>query len=279
MTMAIVFASPRVETVFYVFVFTPATTALFMPMMPSAPTRMSRLRPGPPQDCRDCGLYRICFAPKLGVTGADGHPARLHRLTLRRGALLPTGSGVAIYAVRAGALRLEVQGSHGAAAVAGFRVPGEIIAVSGARPDLHWSALELTHLCALPARQLGAAMAHNADLPLAVARLLLEESETGLRRLRQAWRGSAAQRVAGLLLDLQRRCRAGARMRLPVSRRDMAAYLDLTLATVSRVLSQMQDRGLIWRRGRQLELRNLPALAALADSEAAPLPRVAGAAS
>jgi CRP/FNR family transcriptional regulator len=279
MTMTIVFALPRVETVFYVLVFTPAMTALPMPAMPSAHTRMTRLRPGPPQDCRDCGLYRICFAPKLGVTGGYGHPARLHRLTLRRGALLPTDSGVAIYAVRAGALRLEVQGQQGAATVAGFRVPGEVIAVSGTRPDLHWSALELTHLCALPARQLGAAMSRNADLPLAVARLLLEESETGLRRLRQAWRGSAAQRVAGLLLDLQRRCRAGSRMRLPVSRRDMAAYLDLTLATVSRVLSQMQARGLVWRRGRQLELRDPAALAALADSEAMPLPRVAGAAS
>jgi CRP/FNR family nitrogen fixation transcriptional regulator len=70
-------------------------------------------------------------------------------------------------------------------------------------------------------------------------------------------RKSAMERVANFLLEMDRRLAVAGMMALPMCRRDIGDYLGLTLETVSRALSQLQDEGVLGFSGaRQVVLRN-----------------------
>jgi CRP/FNR family transcriptional regulator, nitrogen fixation regulation protein len=70
-------------------------------------------------------------------------------------------------------------------------------------------------------------------------------------------RKSAMERVAHFLLEMDRRLAVAEMMALPMCRRDIADYLGLTLETVSRALSQLNDEGVLGFSGaRQIALRN-----------------------
>jgi CRP/FNR family nitrogen fixation transcriptional regulator len=81
------------------------------------------------------------------------------------------------------------------------------------------------------------------------ARALFRLTAEGLQRSQDhvlmLGRRSAAERVVGLLLDIAERTHADAELDVPMSRQDMADYLGLTIETVSRTLTSLQDEGLI----------------------------------
>lgn len=56
-------------------------------------------------------------------------------------------------------------------------------------------------------------------------------------------RKNSLERVAAFLLEMDKRLTAAGVMALPMSRRDIADYLGLTLETVSRALSRLHDLG------------------------------------
>lgn len=81
---------------------------------------------------------------------------------------------------------------------------------------------------------------------------------------------SATERMANFLLALARRVGARDRILLPMSRADIAAYLGLTIETVSRVIGQFKTRGLIRLVDTyNLELCDLPGLSSLAEGDLA----------
>lgn len=58
-------------------------------------------------------------------------------------------------------------------------------------------------------------------------------------------RKTSAEKVAAFLLEMDQRMATPSVLTLPMTRRDIADYLGLTLETVSRALSALRDRGLI----------------------------------
>jgi len=56
-------------------------------------------------------------------------------------------------------------------------------------------------------------------------------------------RKTAAEKVATFLLEMDQRMQPSGAISLPMTRRDIADYLGLTLATVSRTISQLQAEG------------------------------------
>ena len=55
----------------------------------------------------------------------------------------------------------------------------------------------------------------------------------------------ALEKVAAFLLDMDERLAQTGMIALPMSRRDIADYLGLTLETVSRTLSHLRDQGVL----------------------------------
>jgi CRP/FNR family transcriptional regulator len=81
---------------------------------------------------------------------------------------------------------------------------------------------------------------------------------------------TAEERIASLLLSLSSRLRrrglSGARFRLPMSRGDMGNYLGLVVETVSRVLTRLQNNGVLKIQGREVEILEPQTLADLAGT-------------
>jgi CRP/FNR family nitrogen fixation transcriptional regulator len=79
-------------------------------------------------------------------------------------------------------------------------------------------------------------------------------------------RKTSVERVAAFLLEMDRRATASGVMALPMSRRDIADYLGLTLETVSRALSSLHGKGILGFLGqtqRQIVLLDRTRLAAM----------------
>ncbi len=145
-----------------------------------------------------------------------------------------------LYKVVSGGVR---QG-HGAG-IGGFYLPGDLFGLEGGAAHV-FSAEAIAEsvvlvvkrkpLVALAARdgevarQLWASTA--AELDRAQARLLLLIK-------------SAQERVAGFLLEMAERGTGRDTVELPMTRQDIGEYLGLTIETVSRTLTSMQETGLI----------------------------------
>jgi CRP/FNR family transcriptional regulator, nitrogen fixation regulation protein len=72
---------------------------------------------------------------------------------------------------------------------------------------------------------------------------------------------TAQERVAGFLLEMAKRAPAGNEIELPMSRQDIADYLGLTIETVSRTLTQLENSAAIAvPTSRRIVLRNRAAL-------------------
>ena len=72
---------------------------------------------------------------------------------------------------------------------------------------------------------------------------------------------TAQERVAGFLLEMASRAPAGNTVELPMSRQDIADYLGLTIETVSRTLTQLENSAAISvPSSRRIVLRNQAAL-------------------
>jgi CRP-like cAMP-binding protein len=75
---------------------------------------------------------------------------------------------------------------------------------------------------------------------------------------------TAQERVAGFLLEMSARTPAGNEVDLPMSRQDIADYLGLTIETVSRTLTQLENAATIAvPSSRRIVLRNRGALSRL----------------
>jgi CRP-like cAMP-binding protein len=71
----------------------------------------------------------------------------------------------------------------------------------------------------------------------------------------------AKEKVSAFLLELEKRCSDSNEIKLPMSRQDIADYLGLTIETVSRTMSQLEnDATIMLPTSRRVVLRNWAAL-------------------
>jgi CRP/FNR family transcriptional regulator len=176
----------------------------------------------------------------------------------------------AIAAVRAGTVKTFVNDAEGREQVQGFFLPGEVIglnAISSERYPCNAVALDPVMLCKFSFPGIAALAARLPGLQQQLFRLLSQD--IGKAAL-LAGNYTADERMAAFLVSLSRRYAArgfsARRLRLTMTRNDIANYLRLASESVSRGFRRLQDDGLVKVERREVELTNLPGLESLASS-------------
>jgi CRP/FNR family nitrogen fixation transcriptional regulator len=171
-----------------------------------------------------------------------------------------------IYRVVRGCVRTIRFMADGRRQIGGFYNPGDVFGVEPGSE--HRYAAEGVSDCAvvvLKRSALRGAIERDRDVERRLWALMVGELEHAQDRLLLLGRKTACEKVASFLLEMADRANAN-HFDLPMGRQDMADYLGLTIETVSRMLTQLQQSNIIEIANcRTLRIRNRQALTDLSD--------------
>jgi CRP/FNR family nitrogen fixation transcriptional regulator len=170
-----------------------------------------------------------------------------------------------LYRLTSGVVRTSRLTSDGRRQVGDFYYAGDVFGLEPG-PDHRFAADALTR-CEIQIVRRAAVRAFAGDAE--VNRAILEATRREMERLQEhvilLGRKSARERVAAFLMSLAQRVPQPT-VDLPMGRQDMADYLGLTIETVSRMLTQLQDEAIVdFPSTRRFEVRKWGALEALAE--------------
>jgi CRP-like cAMP-binding protein len=169
-----------------------------------------------------------------------------------------------LYKVISGTVRTYKVLNDGRRQIGGFYVPGDIFGLETG--DEHTFSAEAITPCKVLVIKRSALVALAAR-DHEVARQLWTITGSELCRVQDHIMllvKSAQERVAAFLLEMSRRVSAGNALELPMSRQDIADYLGLTIETVSRTLTTLENAATIeLSSSRRIVLRNRSALSRL----------------
>jgi CRP/FNR family transcriptional regulator, nitrogen fixation regulation protein len=168
-----------------------------------------------------------------------------------------------LYGVVGGAVRVSRILVDGRRKIGAFYVAGDLFGLDGDEHSFSAEALLDCRIIVIKRSVLRALVQHDAD----IARGLLMLTERELVRAQEhalLLTKTAQERVAGFLLEMAARSPDRANIRLPMPRLDIADYLGLTIETVSRTLTILEQHGIIEVPNvHQIVLRDRPALKAM----------------
>ena len=172
-----------------------------------------------------------------------------------------------VYQVMIGAVRSYKLLSDGRRQIGAFHLVGDIFGLeNGSEHRFTAEAIVDTTVRLIKWRSLELVAENDAM----VARNLLSMTTNNLQHAEDHMlllgRKTSLERVAAFLTEMDRRLTAAGVLALPMSRRDIADYLGLTLETVSRALSRLHELGILGFVGksqRQIVLLDRQQLASL----------------
>lgn len=231
--------------------------------------------------CADCPLTGDCLSRDVDHPEHRGaHDLPVSPRIVRRGEHLFRGGEEfgAVYVVRSGTVKTYVILQNGDEQVTGFHGPGEVVgldAIDGGCFTEHAVALDTSSICVLPYDKLCRLCGHS---PTVQRRLSNHMSRTIVRQrslLLMLGQKSAEQRMAAFLLQqVEKQCRqgySGTEVNLTMSRADIGSYLALAVETVSRVLTRLQEAGVVEVERNRIRVLDHEALSHAAD-ERSPRP-------
>ncbi len=166
-----------------------------------------------------------------------------------------------LYKVISGTVRTYKVLNDGRRQIGSFYLPGDIFGLEAG--DEHaYSAEAITEAKVLVIKR--SAVVGLAARDNNVARQLWSLTASELHRVQEhilLLIKTAQERVAGFLLEMAARAPSGNEIDLPMSRQDIADYLGLTIETVSRTFTQLENAATISvPTSRRIVLRNRAAL-------------------
>jgi CRP/FNR family nitrogen fixation transcriptional regulator len=168
-----------------------------------------------------------------------------------------------VYQVIRGAVRTYKLLNDGRRQIGAFHLPGDVFGLDpGSAHRLTAEAIADTTVRLVKRRSLEAAAGSNVRVAHNLWTMTAGDLRHAEDHMLLLGRKTAMERVATFLLEMDRRLAKAGMMALPMCRRDIGDYLGLTLETVSRALSQLNDEGvLLFSSARQIVLRNRQRLA------------------
>ncbi|MDI3471131.1 MAG: Transcriptional regulator, Crp/Fnr family [Pseudolabrys sp.] len=169
-----------------------------------------------------------------------------------------------LYRVKSGCVRTYKILADGRRQIGAFYLPGDIFGVDDVKTHqfsaeaVHPTAVALIKRSIIETRVLRDTTLARQMLNLTMSELHRAQSHILLLIK------SARERVASFLLEMASRKHDDSEVELPMSRQDIADYLGLTIETVSRTLTQLENASTIaLPTSRRIILRNQAALARL----------------
>ena len=151
-----------------------------------------------------------------------------------------------VYQVKIGAVRSYKLLSDGRRQIGAFHLVGDIFGLENGS-EHRFTAEAIVNTTVRLIRRRSLEMVAESDAM--VSRNLLSMTTSNLQHAEDHMlllgRKTSLERVAAFLIEMDRRLTAAGIMPLPMSRRDIADYLGLTLETVSRALSRLHELDVI----------------------------------
>ena len=223
--------------------------------------------------CSTCMLNNLCLP--MGMSAIDisrFEDVVQERLRIPKGeSLFKAGDcAVAIFGIRVGSLKTQLEDAAGRVQVTGFLFPGEIAGLDGfleGHQLSHAVALEDSEVCVARVEEIDRIAAHIPSLQQQLRRL----TSTEMKRSHQLGVLRSEQRLAAFLVNMSQRLSilgySSSEFILRMSREEIGNYLGLTLETVSRLFSRFARENLIRIHQREVKLLDLPALRDLAGTD------------
>lgn len=168
------------------------------------------------------------------------------------------------YQVKTGCVRAYRILNDGRRQVCNFYLPGDVFGIEAGDEHSFSTEAVVPSTITVVKRSL---LQSRASGDSTLARQLFDLSVAELRRAQGhilLLIKSAQERVAGFLLEMASRKKTAGEIELPMSRQDIADYLGLTIETVSRTLTQLEEAATIaLPSARRILLRNRAALVRL----------------
>jgi CRP-like cAMP-binding protein len=147
-----------------------------------------------------------------------------------------------VYRIVSGAVRTCKILSDGRRQINGFYMPGDLFGFErGETHRLTAEALVDTKVIMFRRRHLERLATSNVDVACQLWNMTAKSLQHAEAQMILLGRRTATERVAAFILEMDTRLGRTGSIELPMSRRDIADYLGLTLETVSRSMSQLQS--------------------------------------
>lgn len=220
--------------------------------------------------CGPCGSARFCALRRFGLDQVDGLASQRSPVPSGSQLFRQGDTSASLFLVHAGAVKTTRVAPDGTEQVTGFYLPGDLFGLDSLAQGRHAesaTALSTTSLCEIRIEDLRASNL-PCDATIAMCSELLEDRSQLIVCLTR----SADQRVAFMLTNLATRFinrgLSGSSFDLPMSRADIASYLNLSHETVSRVFSRLDQAGLVSAKRRQVQILDPARLCELAEKDA-----------
>jgi len=219
-------------------------------------------------------VFQGLSAEALAEVAAKGTLRRL----ARRDVLFHQGDPAEEFAVvLEGRLKLTQVSAEGQEVIVRYLGPGEMCAVVALFPDQSYpvtaEAAADARVIGWPRRKLDALLRDHPQLALNALRLLTERMGELSDRLRELATERVARRVARALLRLARkagrRTDRGVEIDMPLTREDIARLSGTTLFTVSRLMADWEEAGIVESGRERVIVRSPHGLVAIAEDLAA----------
>lgn len=226
--------------------------------------------------CRHCSLRSLCLPQSLDDRDLERFNAIVRRPGhFKKGSLLAREGAPlhSLLVVRSGCLK-QVSHTGGREQLTRFFLPGELVGLDGLdtlRYPGSVRALEAATICDIPYPSLDTLATQLPDLRTQLFRSMSRTLREDRLLMGHFTHQSAEQRLATLLCELSERFRrrgySAHCFRFSKSRAEIGSYLGIAMETVSRVLGQFQQQGLVTTRGREVRIHDLAALETLARGD------------
>lgn len=174
------------------------------------------------------------------------------------------------YIIHSGAVKTYVT-VNGVEQINGFYLPGDIVGFDCIVTKKHNNsikALSNTLTCELKYNELMELIVNNPDARETIFNLMSQDILNYQKLVLSYSQKNAEEKLAafvcGLYTQYAKRGHTSLNIKLSMSRTDIANYLGLTIETVSRIFSRMQDLNILAVKGKYISIKSISALFDLA---------------